>query len=358
MFLPANITLQFGDSGDFVAELQRRLATVKAHPEDAVTGHFDGITVNSVSSFQSRVGIRADGIAGPETLRRLNGVVSGDTSWEDTKKAEEEAAKAHAAAHQILHEQQAFQAAQFAAEAAALAASQAAPAPEAIAEPAPVLQPVQVETHQQAHYQQQQQQQEARQRQVQQQQLQMQQQIQQQVQPPIPAVPTADDMLLQMLMQSAPAAVQPVHQPQPLRTEAVNQPAHVAPAAPAPAADMLLQMLQQQAHAAPAHTASAHAAPAQRTEVAVPVPAAAPQAEAAPRGMIGRAMQKVDAMMQRLSQHFETRLSPDILREVQQLGQIMAQSGVKEATIPSGPEPTRTQTPARGPEQQHTTQRG
>ena len=90
MFLPSNITLQLGDSGDFVAELQRRLANVKAHSENGITGQYDGATVNSVSSFQARNGLRADGIAGPETLRKLNGVISGDTSSESSSSSNNE----------------------------------------------------------------------------------------------------------------------------------------------------------------------------------------------------------------------------------------------------------------------------
>jgi hypothetical protein len=90
MFLPTNITLQFGDTGDFVTELQRRLSGIQLLNEMMINGAFDGNTVNAVKSFQSMHGIRVDGVAGPETLRRLAGVLSGDTgsSTSDTKEEE------------------------------------------------------------------------------------------------------------------------------------------------------------------------------------------------------------------------------------------------------------------------------
>jgi hypothetical protein len=80
VFLPTNITLQFGDTGDFVAELQRRLSKLDLLSEAMVNAAFDGSTVNAVKSFQSIHGLRVDGVAGPETLRRLAGVLSGESS--------------------------------------------------------------------------------------------------------------------------------------------------------------------------------------------------------------------------------------------------------------------------------------
>ncbi len=74
MFLPSNITLKLGDSGDFVAELQRRLAARDLLSSDMVTSFYDGATVSAVRQFQNANGLRADGVAGPETLRRLNGL--------------------------------------------------------------------------------------------------------------------------------------------------------------------------------------------------------------------------------------------------------------------------------------------
>lgn len=106
MFLPSNITLQFGDSGDFVTELQRRLAVVKCFSEDMVNGFFDGNTVGGVTQFQVMVGLHADGVAGPETLRRLNGVIagSGSASTED-KKEEEKSLSAQTTAMHVLYGQ-------------------------------------------------------------------------------------------------------------------------------------------------------------------------------------------------------------------------------------------------------------
>ena len=88
MFLPSNITLKFGDSGDFVAELQRRLAMALGSNGE-ITGFYDGPTVNTVTQFQGMHGLHADGVAGPETLRRLNGVIAGDSGSTDTKNEEE-----------------------------------------------------------------------------------------------------------------------------------------------------------------------------------------------------------------------------------------------------------------------------
>lgn len=98
MFLPSNITLQFGDTGDFVAELQRRLSLINLFNEAFINATFDGNTVNAVKSFQSMQSLRMDGIAGPETLRRLNGMISGDTSntSSDSNSEEEEQKKARA----------------------------------------------------------------------------------------------------------------------------------------------------------------------------------------------------------------------------------------------------------------------
>jgi len=83
MFLPSNITLKLGDSGDFVAELQRRLAAQNFLSGDMISGMYDGATVVGVRQFQGAHGIRADGVAGPETLRRLNGFTGSTSSSAD-----------------------------------------------------------------------------------------------------------------------------------------------------------------------------------------------------------------------------------------------------------------------------------
>jgi peptidoglycan hydrolase-like protein with peptidoglycan-binding domain len=92
VFLPTNITLQFGDTGDFVAELQRRLSRLDLLGEMMVNASFDGNTINAVKSFQSIHGLRVDGVAGPETLRRIAGILSGTaggSATSDNKQEEE-----------------------------------------------------------------------------------------------------------------------------------------------------------------------------------------------------------------------------------------------------------------------------
>lgn len=79
MFLPTNITLQFGDSGDYVAELQRRLVQRQCMARGMITAFYDGPTVSGVRTFQIAAGLQGDGIAGPETLRRLNSYFDEDS---------------------------------------------------------------------------------------------------------------------------------------------------------------------------------------------------------------------------------------------------------------------------------------
>lgn len=107
MFLPSNITLQFGDTGDFVAEMQRRLSIINLFNEAFINATFDSNTVNAVKSFQSMQGLRVDGVAGPETLRRLNGVISGDTSSSSSSdnKQEEERIQTTSLAKDMTFEQ-------------------------------------------------------------------------------------------------------------------------------------------------------------------------------------------------------------------------------------------------------------
>lgn len=71
MFLSSDITLKAGDSGDAVSELQRRLAQRDLLHQANISGLFDGNTTQAVMEFQTLNGLRVDGIAGPETLRRL-----------------------------------------------------------------------------------------------------------------------------------------------------------------------------------------------------------------------------------------------------------------------------------------------
>lgn len=98
MFLPSNITLEPGDSGDYVTELQRRLAQRDLLTEGNINGIYDGITTQAVKGFQSLCGLAIDGIAGPETLRRLatfGASSSGDSGGaaDDSATQEDEQAK-------------------------------------------------------------------------------------------------------------------------------------------------------------------------------------------------------------------------------------------------------------------------
>lgn len=337
MFLPTNITLKLGDSGDFVSELQRRLSIVSCFNADAINGFFDGNTVNGVSQFQAKCGIRADGIAGPDTLRRLNGVISGDnSSTDDHKAAEEEALRQqqHQAfllqqqyeQQRLIEEQQRQAEQQFQAQQQAAMAQQHAPThthiePAAAAQAyAPQPAPMQADTVYAAQTQQQIQQQFQMQQQMQ---MQMQQQAQQQFQavpPPImptqqPPVATVDpQMLAAAQAQQAgqrPPQQQPIPQqqpvPQPVQQQTVAQ-----------------QAEQQQTLAA----------------------------EQQPRGIVGRTVQYANEMMQKLAAHFEKRLPAPVLQEVKEIGHVMAQSGMKEAAIPTGPEQQRgLEGPAKGPQQ-------
>lgn len=319
MFLPSNITLKFGDSGDFVAELQRRLAMVHCFSNDQVNGFYDGATVNGVMMFQGMNGLHADGVAGPETLRRLNGVIAGDTSGStDDKKEEEEqqlAARDAGLINMALAEQ---------------------PQPAMWGEPAPQQQaPAPVEA------------------------------------PPPPATPLVDPGLAAPLSGAyfgAPSPQEQAHLAQ--REQMAQNPAQELNA-------MLQQQMQQEqmrAQLPPAIPVDAArppelAAGAQQpgaiptyTPQQQPAPAVSPEPAYEPQhgGLMQRAGRFANAMMQKLSDYFEAKLPPSVMAEVKAAGAIMAAAGMKEAPIPTGPEmggPAQ-QLPARGPEQQQTQVRG
>lgn len=330
MFLPSNITLKFGDSGDFVSELQRRLVAVSCFSGEGINGFYDGSTVNGVSQFQSMSGIRADGIAGPETLRRLNGVISGDTSSTDTKKTEEderaqqENLMRQQLAQQQLYEQQALLAQQqqqqaYAAQVQAQTTEQAY-----AAQPQPQAQHTaalpEVNYAQAPVY---------------------------QTQPPQPAYQSTsaasagDDMLARMLLGQQ-AAQQPLQAPQTQQPPAQTYAA--TPPVPMPVAAQMLT---------PPPALAPQAAPQMSAATAAPDATAtlAPSAEAQ-RGMLGRAVQFMSEKMQQLSNYFESKLPNHVLNEVKAIGVAMAQSGVKEASVPTGPEPQRgVEGPQRGQQQ-------
>lgn len=89
MLIPT-ITLQPGDSGDNVRELQRRLVAVDQLSEGQINGSYDGPTTESVRGFQGMQGLNVDGIAGPRTIRKLNAVVAGTASSDDSGSKQEE----------------------------------------------------------------------------------------------------------------------------------------------------------------------------------------------------------------------------------------------------------------------------
>ncbi|MFM9890804.1 MAG: peptidoglycan-binding domain-containing protein [Rickettsiales bacterium] len=348
MFLPSDITLQFGDSGDFVAEMQRRLVAVQGGSGNLVTGHFDGMTVNAVSSFQSMVGLRADGIAGPDTLRRLNGVYSGDpiTSSDSSGNKNEEEEKAAQAATQFQH--QALLAADamamspqplYPTEQAAAAVAQTAvePAPEKIA----ALEPLKPVVDLQA---------------------QMQQQIQRDAALQTPPVPKPSDLLAQMLLDqpkpapSADAALRPPTEAQPPldarppldgRPPLTAQPVPQFGALP-PGADPAMLQANTAPRAANQELLPPEQARRETTLTREQTPS-----------LIQRGVQMANAMLQKIADYFEATLPDSVLKEVQAAGKIMARSGVKEVAIPTGPDlPARgPETPARGPETAQVQQR-
>jgi peptidoglycan hydrolase-like protein with peptidoglycan-binding domain len=327
MFLPSNITLQFGDSGDFVSELQRRLALVHCFSDAMISGFYDGPTVNGVTLFQSQCGLRADGVAGPETLRRLNSSIAGDSTssggsggtsdsnQEEEKRAaqQQEFLKTEIVAHNVI-EQAAWNTP--AAADIAPATPYAPPAFGGSAAPAASAAPDMAAQQMAA---------------TQQQFLNteiiaaQQQQLQQQLQsaPPPPMQSQGNDPLA-MLATTA----------QPQAQEAQQQPSN----------ELIPSQASQQRVPAPA-----------TPNQLVPIADAAPQQG---QNLIQRTISAASGMVQKLANYFEAKLPPDTLREGKEIGQTMAQSGVKESTLPADPTAARApEQPARGPAQQQTQQR-
>lgn len=308
MFLPSNITLQFGDSGDFVSELQRRMCLVQCFNETMVNGFYDGNTANGVSRFQGMVGLHVDGVAGPETLRRLNGVISGGGSIPDDKKEEEQKIIAAAPAVGLGDMFIGGGVPDIASVFGTAPAQPEVPPPQAELQAQADLPPMQPLHSQQ---------------QVQetvlaaQQQQQQSQVLQQQ---------TLADMLLGQNAQQQ----NPLQQPQQMPDQ--QQAAHAAHQHDAAAAALQQQQAQQ-------------TTPTQQTPEAKPAVAAAEAP--AKQGIIGRTLQFANSMMQKLADYFEAKLPPATLQEVREIGNVMLASGMKEAAIPAGPDMIRTpQTPA------------
>ena len=331
MFLPSNITLQFGDSGDFVSELQRRLAVVRCFNESMVNGFYDGPTVNGVTLFQSQCGLRADGIAGPETLRRLNSSISGDTSSSSGDSNKEEEEKLYAQRQQLLqaeillqqNQQLEAQAALNAAPPAVEPATAAyAPAPVAVQPPTSYGAPEMVVPAPSAAQPSVEQQMRVAEAVASQQQY---QQIppQQMTPPPLQQPQQGSDALAMLINSSQQPQPQPVMQ------------AQTMPMPPQP-------VMQAQTASQP---------PTQQIPAADATPQQAPN-------LLQRTISAASGMIQKLANYFEAKLPPDALQEVKEIGQMMARSGVKENPIPADPAARAPeQAPSRGPAQQQTQQR-
>lgn len=288
MFLPSTITLKFGDSGDFVTELQRRLSLVDCFSESMINSTYDGATVHAVTAFQGRHGIHADGVAGPETLRRLNGVIAGDTGGappSDTKPEETQVTTQRPVQQFTWGQAPADPFAQNLVTAAVDTVVSSAVPLEIPNPPSPVM-PSQVTP----------------------------------TVPPPPPNPAGDDMLA-ALVQKPPAQMsghmpEPVSQRPPLVSPTAGQ--SVTPPTP------------------PAETVQNSPAPM----------------EPEPQGLVGRAIKFANTMVQKLADYFESKLPPSVLREVQSIGVHMARQGVREIPFAAEPTPARAaELPSRGQEQ-------
>jgi peptidoglycan hydrolase-like protein with peptidoglycan-binding domain len=63
---------QPGDKGTAVSELQSRLNDLEYYDYPSITGYYGPVTEQAIISFQNTNGLKADGIAGPETMALLN----------------------------------------------------------------------------------------------------------------------------------------------------------------------------------------------------------------------------------------------------------------------------------------------
>ena len=322
MFLPSTLTLQLGDSGEFVAELQRRLHLIQLYPESAIHGQFDGVTANAVMQFQSMQGLKADGIAGPATIRRLNAVITGTTETESSGSSssqEEEAEKKRVRDQQAMDMLRGNLSPQD--PAVSMQPSAEEKKPEAVREEG---KPVAVELKPIA-----------------------------EASAPPPREAAPKDTTLDSLKQHE--AMQQQAQPTPTMA-----------AAPVPSlSDMLANALQQpQAQAAaptaakppaipPTPVASQEIPPAIKAQQQPLAPSAEQRAAAA---QLAETVAR-NPLLQRLVEYIEARVPPSVIKEVLTAGLAMVQHGVREAPIPvdatlRAPDAT----VARGPEQ--LTQRG
>ena len=68
---PTPTTMQLGDSGDNVKQLQEKLVQLGYMYKDCVTSTFDRLTLSGVTGYQLEAGLAVDGICGPATQKSL-----------------------------------------------------------------------------------------------------------------------------------------------------------------------------------------------------------------------------------------------------------------------------------------------
>ena len=75
----AETYIKLGSTGSEVSDLQTTLKALGYYSGD-ITGHAGEKTVTAIKAFQSKYGLTADGIAGPETLEKIQTVYAGGSS--------------------------------------------------------------------------------------------------------------------------------------------------------------------------------------------------------------------------------------------------------------------------------------
>lgn len=88
----ADTYIRLGSSGSEVSDLQTALKALGYYAGD-ITGHAGEKTVTAIKAFQSKCGLTADGIAGPDTLDKIRTVYAGPSaspaSWVGTDTVKE-----------------------------------------------------------------------------------------------------------------------------------------------------------------------------------------------------------------------------------------------------------------------------
>ena len=75
----ADTYIRLGSTGSEVSDLQTALKALGYYAGD-ITGHAGEKTVTAIKAFQSKYGLTADGVAGPDTLEKIQTVYSGSSS--------------------------------------------------------------------------------------------------------------------------------------------------------------------------------------------------------------------------------------------------------------------------------------